>query len=53
LPRDLLLIPDSALRVGGDAHRDGTLLLLSSLAMTVFALASLSLLRRLKRLELR
>jgi hypothetical protein len=53
LPRDLLLIPDNALRVGAAAHRDGTLLLFSSLAMAAFALASLSLLRRLRRLELR
>jgi hypothetical protein len=53
LPRDLLLLPDRALHVGEAGHRDGVLLLLSSLAMAVLAVASFALLRRLRRLELR
>jgi hypothetical protein len=53
LPRDLLLLPDKALGGGGTGHRDGVLLLLSSLAMAVLAVASFALLRRLRRLEVR
>jgi len=53
LPRDLLLLPGRALQAGETGHRDGMLLLLTSLAMAVLAVASLSLLRRLRRLELR
>jgi len=51
LPRDLLLLPGSALHAGETGHRDGVLLLLSSLAMAVLAVASFTLLRRLRRLE--
>jgi len=53
LPRDLLLLPAAALHDGTTGHRDGVLLLLSSLAMAVLAVASFALLRRLRRLELR
>jgi hypothetical protein len=49
LPRDLLLLP----RAGADSRGDGVLLLLSAAAMGVLTLASLSLLRRLRRIELR
>jgi hypothetical protein len=49
LPRDLLLLP----RAGTDSRSDGVLLLLSAMAMGMLTLASLSLLRRLRRLELR
>lgn len=51
LPRDLLLLPAAALHDGTTGHRDGVLLLLSSLAMAVLAVASFTLLRRLRRLE--
>jgi hypothetical protein len=51
--KDLLLLPDRALHGGETGHRDGVLLLLSSLAMAVLAVASLALLRRLRRVELR
>ncbi|MGO9904644.1 MAG: hypothetical protein ACLP4R_28520, partial [Solirubrobacteraceae bacterium] len=51
LPRDLLLLPRDALRVGVPGHRDGVLLLLSAAAMAVVAGASFTLLRRLRRLE--
>jgi hypothetical protein len=47
LPRDLLLLP----HVGTDSRGGGVLLLLSAAAMGVLTLASLSLLRRLRRLE--
>jgi hypothetical protein len=47
LPRALLLIP----RAGAPAHRNGLLLLLSSVAMAVVAVASFAMLRRLRRLE--
>ena len=53
LPRDLLLLPDKALGGGGTGHRDGVLLLLSSIAMAVLAVASFALFRRLRRLEVR
>jgi len=52
LPRDLLL-PRVALHAGTDSRGDGVLLLLSAVAMVVLTLASLALLRRLRRLELR
>jgi hypothetical protein len=48
-PKDLVLLP----RARTDSRRDGVLLLLSAVAMGVLALASLSLVRRLRRLELR
>jgi hypothetical protein len=51
LPRDLLLLPNKALGGGETGHRNGVLLLLSSLAMAVLAVASFALLRRLRRLE--
>jgi hypothetical protein len=51
LPRDLLLLPRAALNSGTDSRRNGVLLLLSAVAMGVLALASLTLLRRLRRLE--
>jgi hypothetical protein len=53
LPRDLLLLPGAALHEGTAGHRDGVLLLLTSLAMAALAVASFTLLRRLRRLELR
>lgn len=53
VPRDLLLLPDRVLQAGKTGHRDGVLLLLSSLAMAVLAVASFALIRRLRRLELR
>jgi hypothetical protein len=53
LPRDLLLLPGKALDAGATGRRNGVLLLLSSLAMAVLAVASFALLRRLRRLELR
>ena len=53
LPRDLLLLPGAALRDGTTGHRDGVLLLLTSLAMAVLAVASFALMRRLRRLEAR
>lgn len=48
-PKDLVLLP----RAGTESRGDGVLLLLSAAAMGVLTLASLSLLRRLRRLELR
>ena len=48
-PKDLVLLP----RAGSDSRSGGVLLLLSAAAMGVLMLASLSLLRRLRRLELR
>jgi hypothetical protein len=51
LPRDLLLLPGAALRDGVPGRRDGVLLLLSAVAMAVVAVASFTLLRRLRRLE--
>lgn len=51
LPSDLLLLPRAALNSGTDSRRNGVLLLLSAVAMGVVALASLTLLRRLRRLE--
>jgi hypothetical protein len=51
LPTHLLRVP--ALQSGGGNHPDGVLLLLCSLAMAVLAVSSFSLLRRLKRLEVR
>jgi hypothetical protein len=53
IPRDLLLLPGTALGAGTTGHRNGVLLLLSSVAMAVVAVASFTLLRRLRRLELR
>ncbi len=47
LPKDLVLLPHA----GTDSRNDGVLLLLSAVAMGVLALASLTLLRRLRRLE--
>jgi hypothetical protein len=47
----LLGLPRAALRAGEQTHRDGTLLLLSSLAMGVLAVSSFALMWRLKRLE--
>ncbi len=51
LPRDLLLLPRDALRAGVPGHQNGMLLLLSAAAMAVVAVASFTLLRRLRRLE--
>jgi hypothetical protein len=52
LPADLLRLPRAALHAGGAvSHRDGVLLLLSSVAMGVLAVSSFGLMRRLKRLE--
>lgn len=51
LPRDLLLLPGAALRDGVPGHRDGVLLLLSAVAMAVVAVASFTLLRRLRGME--
>jgi hypothetical protein len=51
LPRDLLLLPGDALRAGERDHQNGVLLLLSAAAMAVVAVASFTLLRRLRRLE--
>jgi len=51
LPRDLLLLPATALHAGESGHRDGALLLLTSVAMAGLAVASFTLLRRLRRLE--
>ena len=52
LLKDFLRLPHAALHAGEAAgHRDGGLLLLSSLAMGVLAVSSFSLLRTLKRLE--
>ena len=52
LLKDILRLPHAALHAGEVAgHKDGVLLLLSSLAMGVLAVSSFSLLRRLKRLE--
>lgn len=48
LPSDLLRLPHAA---GGVSHPGGVLLLLSSVAMGVLAVASFALLRRLRRLE--
>ena len=53
IPRDLLLLPGTALGAGTTGHGNGVLLLLSSVAMAVVAVASFTLLRRLRRLELR
>jgi hypothetical protein len=53
LPKDLLLLPGRALHAGETGHRDGVLLLLTSLAMAGLAVASFALMRRLKGLELR
>jgi len=47
LPSDLVRVPQAA---GAVDHRDGVLLLLSSVAMGVLAVASFALLRRLRRL---
>jgi hypothetical protein len=52
LPRDLLLLPRAALNSGAESRRNGVLLLLSAVAMGILALASLTLLRRLRRIEL-
>jgi len=49
--KDLLRLPHAALHAGGAGHSDGVLLLLSSVAMGVLAVASFTLMRRLKRLE--
>jgi hypothetical protein len=51
LLKDLLRLPHAALHVGGAGHSDGVLLLFSSVAMGVLAVASFALMRRLKRLE--
>ena len=51
LLNDLLRLPHAVLHPGDAGHRDGVLLLLSSLAMGVLAVSSFSLLRRLRRLE--
>ena len=48
LPSDLFRVPQAAGAVG---HPDGVLLLLSSVAMGVLAVASFGMLRRLRRLE--
>jgi hypothetical protein len=50
LPRDLLLLPRAALRASVRGRENGVLLLLSAVAMAVVALASFTLLRRLRRL---
>jgi hypothetical protein len=47
LPADLLRLP----KADAVSHRDGVLLLLSSVAMAVLAVASFALLRRLRKLE--
>jgi hypothetical protein len=49
LPRDLLLLPRDAIRAGSRTQPSGVLLLLSSVAMAVVAVASFVLLRRLRR----
>jgi hypothetical protein len=51
LPKMLLGLPRAALHAGEQTHRDGMLLLLSSLAMGVLAVSSFALIRRLRRLE--
>jgi hypothetical protein len=51
LPRSLLELPRAAFRAGVQDHDSGVLLLFSSLAMAVLAVASFGLLRRLKRLD--
>jgi hypothetical protein len=48
---DLLRFPHAVLHAGEAGHRDGVLLLLSSLAMGVLAVSSFGLLRRLRRLD--
>jgi hypothetical protein len=50
LPRNLLLFPRAALRAGVPVHRNGVLLLLSAVAMGAVAVASFTLLRRLRGL---
>jgi hypothetical protein len=50
LPRDLLLLPRAALRAGDPGRGNGVLLLLSAVAMGVVAVASFTLLRRLRGL---
>jgi hypothetical protein len=52
-PKDLLVLPRATLQAGTASRRSGVLLLLSAVAMGVLALAGVSLLRRLRRLELR
>jgi hypothetical protein len=51
LPKSLLELPRAAFHAGVQEHRNGVLLLLSSVAMGVLAVASFTLLRRLRRLE--
>jgi hypothetical protein len=51
LPKTLFALPPAAFRAGVREHPDGVLLLLSSVAMAVLAVASFTLLRRLRRLE--
>lgn len=53
LPSALLALPRAALHAGTGSQPSGVLLLLSSVAMGALTLASLALLRRLRRLELR
>ena len=50
LPRNLLLLPRNALGVTLRAHREGILLLSAAVAMAVLAVASFTLLRRLRLL---
>jgi len=51
LPKALLGLPRAAYHATAESHHDGVLLLLSSLAMSLLAVSSFSLLRRLKRLK--
>jgi len=51
LPKALLDLPRFVFRAGVQEHRDGRLLLIASGAMTLLAVASFSLLRRLNRLK--
>jgi hypothetical protein len=53
LPQDLLRLPRALLHAGAQARDNGVLLLLSSVAMAVLAVASFTLFRRLRRLVAR
>lgn len=53
LTKDLLRLPRAAFHAGDQLHRDGVLLLFSSIAMATLAVASFTLFRRLRRLVAR
>jgi hypothetical protein len=53
LTKDLLRLPRAAFHAGEQVHRDGVLLLFSSIAMATLAVASFTLFRRLRRLVAR